>query len=52
MALALAMSGMAIGGYFFGMSEGLKKEKRSNVKSEVIIGAVAVLLGISASVQV
>lgn len=50
--LAIAMAGMAFGGYFLGMSEGLKKDKSSDVKTELIIAAVALIVGIGASVQV
>lgn len=48
MALALTAAGFLVAGYFFGMSEGLKKERRPEVKAELIIGAVAILVGIIA----
>jgi len=48
MALALTAAGFLVAGYFFGMSAGLKKQRQPEVKAEIIIGAIATLVGIIA----
>lgn len=48
--MGIAALAIAVSGYFFGLSEGKKKEKTSDVKAEVIIGFIAMLVAMVAAV--
>lgn len=42
---AFSLLSLVLGGYFFGLSEGLKKEKRVDVEFELKLGVILLGLG-------